>query len=248
MEQDKKIGSMHSEATSSVGLDNLALSDILSKCLDGDISKDAVLLISSHESPWCLVVIEEPPLRKQGSEGALSKCASSFCVATTRGERTIALLPSSEIDHFIDECIGKDAETCRIAISLPFNDVEGIPQQYGLVSYCLATGDHPYEVVSQKTALDYLKHIILDNINVCGLLHPALEKLRSYDRSNQADMLETLKAYLENDRNAQRCANLLYLHRNSLQYRVRRIQEIADIDLDDPNERAFLRLSLFLDS
>ena len=96
--------------------------------------------------------------------------------------------------------------------------------------------------------LKHLKEVIVENVDTRSLLHPALGKLAEYDRNNQSDMLETLKVYLDSDRNAQRCANLLYLHRNSLQYRVRRIQEIADVDLENPDERTYLRLSLFLNS
>ena len=97
-----------------------------------------------------------------------------------------------------------------------------------------------------KATLENLVSEIKNHVEVGGLLHPALETLANYDAENRSNMLDTLRVYLDNDRNAQQCANKLYLHRNSLQYRVRRIQEIADINLDDPDERAYLRLSYFL--
>ena len=78
------------------------------------------------------------------------------------------------------------------------------------------------------------------------MLHPALEKLKAYDAANQSDLYNTLKVYLLNDRNAQRCASILYLHRNSLQYRVKRIQEITGVDLNDETERTYLGLSFLL--
>ena len=78
------------------------------------------------------------------------------------------------------------------------------------------------------------------------MLHPALDVIERYDRDNQTDLLNTLKVYLENDCNAQRCGRILFLHRNSLVYRVHRIQEISGCNLSDPTERAYLRISLLL--
>lgn len=85
-------------------------------------------------------------------------------------------------------------------------------------------------------------------VDLDGLLHPALEQLEEYDHANQSDLLNTLDVYLENDCNAQKCGRLLFLHRNSLVYRVRRIQEITGCDLSDPIERNYLRLSFILRS
>ncbi len=100
--------------------------------------------------------------------------------------------------------------------------------------------------VNASAALDDLVASIKSNVNLNGMLHPALDKLAEYDRANSSDFLRTLKVYLENDCNAQKCGRLLFLHRNSLVYRIRRIQEIAGCDLSDPDERSYLRLSLLL--
>lgn len=94
--------------------------------------------------------------------------------------------------------------------------------------------------------LDTLVTAIKRNVDTKGLLHPALDRLAEYDRENQADFLHTLQIYLDNDCNAQKCGRLLFLHRNSLVYRIRRIQEIGGCDLSDPKERAYLRLSFLL--
>ena len=100
--------------------------------------------------------------------------------------------------------------------------------------------------VDSSAALDALVADIKSNVNTEGALHPALQLLADYDRENQSDFLRTLEVYLENDSNAQKCGRLLFLHRNSLVYRIKRIQEIAGCDLSDPVERSYLRLSLLL--
>ena len=95
-------------------------------------------------------------------------------------------------------------------------------------------------------ALEALVAEIKRNSNTRGMLHPAIARLAAYDAENQSDFLRTLEVYLNNDCNAQKCGRLLFLHRNSLVYRIRRIQEIAGCNLADPTERAYLRLSLLL--
>lgn len=95
-------------------------------------------------------------------------------------------------------------------------------------------------------ALDALVDAIRENVVIDDLLHPALGIIERYDHQNQTDLLRTLKIYLENDCNAQKCGRLLFLHRNSLVYRVHRIQEITGCDLSDPVERSYLRISFLL--
>ena len=99
---------------------------------------------------------------------------------------------------------------------------------------------------SVDVALDALIDAIRENVTLDDLLHPALGIIERYDRENQTDLLRTLKVYLENDCNAQKCGRLLFLHRNSLVYRVHRIQEITGCDLSNPVERSFLRISFLL--
>lgn len=87
---------------------------------------------------------------------------------------------------------------------------------------------------------------IVQSADLSGLLHPALNALMTYDANNKSNLFDTLDVYLLNDCNAQLCGRLLFLHRNSLVYRIHRIQEITGVDLSDPEERSYLRLSFLL--
>ena len=95
-------------------------------------------------------------------------------------------------------------------------------------------------------SLDSLVIDIKRAVPLEGRLHPGLDRLVEYDKANGSEFKHTLQVYLENNCNAQKCGRLLYLHRNSLVYRIRRIQEIGGFDLSNPEECAFLRLSLLL--
>lgn len=65
-----------------------------------------------------------------------------------------------------------------------------------------------------------------------------------YDRHNGTELLRTLEAYFENMLNLNRTAQALFLHRNSLIYRMNRIEEILGRPLSDPRTVRELQLSL----
>jgi purine catabolism regulator len=73
-----------------------------------------------------------------------------------------------------------------------------------------------------------------------------LGPLQRYDREHHGDLVKTLNAYLRHGGNATRTANALYLHRNSLRYRLARIQALTGLDPDDPDMRLALQVALVL--
>lgn len=61
-----------------------------------------------------------------------------------------------------------------------------------------------------------------------------------------ADFLRTLEAYFAHHGNVSQTAEALYLHRNTLTYRLERIQEILGVDLDQPGTRLAIQLALHI--
>ena len=75
-----------------------------------------------------------------------------------------------------------------------------------------------------------------------GLLAP----LRRYDDEHHGDLMKTLDAYLRHGGNSTRTANALFIHRNSLRYRLARIQALTGLDHDDPDVRLALQVALLI--
>lgn len=73
-----------------------------------------------------------------------------------------------------------------------------------------------------------------------GLLGP----LFWHDQADRADLVATLETYLDAACNASRTAEVLRVHRNSVAYRLQRIKELADVDLEDPDTRLLVQLIL----
>ncbi len=96
---------------------------------------------------------------------------------------------------------------------------------------------------SQNYLMPYIFYQIprLTNADIC---HPALRKLLKYDQEHNTDYALTLKSYLQNERSNIKTATDLNLHRNSLSYRLTRLEEILDADLEQPEVRLHLLISL----
>lgn len=79
-----------------------------------------------------------------------------------------------------------------------------------------------------------------DLMNFCS---PTLLRLLEHDRQNDADLMNTLFEYLENSENMQNTAAALYIHKNTLAYRMNRIREIMGSDLTGSWDKFLLQLS-----
>ncbi|HET6312702.1 MAG TPA: helix-turn-helix domain-containing protein [Chloroflexia bacterium] len=75
-----------------------------------------------------------------------------------------------------------------------------------------------------------------------------IEPLRQYDREHHGDLLKTLSTYLRHGGNSVRTANALFIHRNSLRYRLSRVQALTSLNPDDPDARLALQIALVLNA
>ncbi|MBR9647618.1 PucR family transcriptional regulator ligand-binding domain-containing protein [Clostridium tyrobutyricum] len=87
--------------------------------------------------------------------------------------------------------------------------------------------------------LDMNNHVEMENI-----FYENLGKLKSYDEKNSSDLMETLITYLKQNRNLGNTAEKLYIHRNTIKYRIKRIEEILGCDLKDENTVFDIKLSI----
>ncbi|MEK3807343.1 PucR family transcriptional regulator [Metabacillus sp. SLBN-84] len=80
-----------------------------------------------------------------------------------------------------------------------------------------------------------------------GFVHYSLRRLKEYDQVHHTDLVETLETYLDKDSNVNEAAKALNVHVNTLGYRMKRISQIAELDLRNPNQKITIYLSLKLD-
>ncbi|ARK28715.1 PucR family transcriptional regulator [Halalkalibacter krulwichiae] len=77
-------------------------------------------------------------------------------------------------------------------------------------------------------------------------INPAITKIQLYDKQHASSLYETLEVVLDKDANMNEAAKELHIHVNTLSYRLKRIQEITNIQLKDPIQRIGLYLDMKL--
>ena len=75
---------------------------------------------------------------------------------------------------------------------------------------------------------------------------PGLLLLIKYDRDHGTDFYDTLRVFLESDRNIAHTAQKLFVHRSTLLYRLEKISRISGLNLDDYRVRFKVMLSIEL--
>lgn len=79
-----------------------------------------------------------------------------------------------------------------------------------------------------------------------ALISPRLGMLLDYDEAKNAGLVDTLRVYLENINNLNAAAEKLHVHRNTLFYRLRKIEDLTGWDLD--SGRCLNRINFYLNA
>lgn len=109
----------------------------------------------------------------------------------------------------------------------------------------------PFEIkeVHSYQGLGIYKYIdvLLEKVVNDQYENDSLKKLHEYDKKNNSDLVETLEVYLNKDSNVHDAAIAMNVHTNTLNYRLKRISEIGEINLKDANQKMTLFLDLKLE-
>ena len=74
-----------------------------------------------------------------------------------------------------------------------------------------------------------------------------IRPLLDYDEKNDSDLAVVLRAYLNHNGSVKETADELYVHRNTINYKLTRISEILDMDLSQLNTRLQLSVGFMLE-
>jgi purine catabolism regulator len=77
-----------------------------------------------------------------------------------------------------------------------------------------------------------------------GVVQRILGSLLIYDREHNTELVRTLRVFLESNRSWKRAAEILFVHKQTLVYRIRRIEQLTGKRLDDMQHVAELWLAL----
>lgn len=95
-------------------------------------------------------------------------------------------------------------------------------------------------------ALEYMLGSIRSGLEPRYLAAPEWLALRQFDQEHDTRYFDTLRTYLLMERDIPKTARALIVHRTTLIYRLKKIGELTGLDLENPDLRLYLLLSLRL--
>jgi len=137
----------------------------------------------------------------------------------------------------------------NIGVSYRFSDILDIGIYKNQAAFAVADDSSAFGSTVhfyQNCALDEFFFQAAQHMHEQNYLHPAIAKLREYDSKKKTDYLNTLSVYILSMCNVSETLEQLHIHRNTLPYRLKMIEELADIDLHDKKTCAHLLCSFYL--
>lgn len=137
-----------------------------------------------------------------------------------------------------------------MGVSLLFSDVHAMQKAGNQAALALMSGSQDAGSVNHCVDHAYtyfLNKLAGDKSFGTELIHPGVLQLKKYDEKHNTNFYETLYQYLLQERNVVATAKSLFIHRNSMIYRLQRIEKLLNVNLDDPNMRIYLLLSFQID-
>ena len=156
------------------------------------------------------------------------------------GRRDSAIIIGSEEETSAAESLfSVFPESCRVrlGVSNVFTYIGDIREALSQAESALETGSllNPGKTLFtfEEYGIDVMLRELCPDENIERYLHPAIRKLEEYDRKNDSGLLETLRTYLEAGSSIKLTSEKLFMHRNSVLYRLNKIRELCGLDPDD---------------
>lgn len=225
--------------------------DILMHLLDGGFPNAAYFRLQTagtyladfHPAGFALIDLtgyhSQYPGREQLKEAVLSQFPQSHSFLY-RGDVFLFLAGKEDFSELAAEF------RLKIAVSEGLSDLYDLPAHYRTAREALALmGDARYHGESVCTVDRLRVPLMLKNLEGRGdLVSRPLRALADHDREKGTGYCETLYWYLACGRSLKKTCEVLFTHRNTVLYRIRRMQSDFGLPLDDPACHAELLLGV----
>lgn len=135
----------------------------------------------------------------------------------------------------------------RAGVSRSFSNLADLRRHYREAMAALTVGRHmhPSRVLYsyEDYALYHIAALCAENGGIDEYVHPKLSALSEYDRTHESSFTLSLLTYLQCNRNISDTAARLHIHRNTLIYHLKRIEDLLDISLSDTETLLHFELS-----
>lgn len=138
--------------------------------------------------------------------------------------------------------------TVSVGMGGVYQDIPGMKKSYKEAAFAMrvqrADGKTGGFISHRDLGINRLLFKVWDPEDLREFVTETLGELLNYDARSKTEFTSTLQAYMLENGNLVRTAQQLNTHRNTLKYRVQRIQEILECDLQDADTRLNIQVAL----
>lgn len=223
-----------------------------------------LLLVDMDEFRKFAAKLPEPEVSKAKETlyATAAAVADNKTIITYKSDKLVVIFPlTSAADPGCEEEIAALAARLRDALA---GEMPQISATIGIGSICSSLNDLPDSYARAQEAIKVgrvlfgkgriIHHNELGFYQFLPLLqeHSALQNqidfwigpIIAHDKAKGTALLKTLETYLENDCNMQETSRQLFIHRNSLRYRLARLGELTRNQYSLPENRTHYLLSI----
>lgn len=166
-------------------------------------------------------------------------------------DRLVLLLPEKALENqllekALDGC--GEGPDCRVGISSPFDDVLDLKIHYEQALQAIQIA----ELLKMEERLCRYQRLYIYQILLYAqketelrlLCEPAVLEMQTYDRRHHTEYLNDLRLYLSCGKNINKAAQKACVHKNSMYYRISKMEEKFGFSLADEETCLSLQLSL----
>lgn len=152
------------------------------------------------------------------------------CIITTSGdEKPLYKVDLKNLKYFLKN------NKMQSGLSYCFNSLKDLQRYYKQSLKAIEMGIHLNKEEVIFSYENYVNYHIMDicskHENLKTFCHPAILKLLEYDRIYHTDFTHSLYTYLIYEKNQVETSKALHIHRSTLLYRIKKAEEIMNVNL-----------------
>jgi len=192
------------------------------------------------------------------SVAQLVRARSPEAIVSVRGEELVVLVPEGISPDPVD--LGRTVVLylaslypdwpLTVGVGAPFQSPTEIARSYAqarrATEVALRFGKRGEVVKFEDLGLYRLLFQVSDRAELQAFVDQVLGKLIDYDRKHHTDLVRTIGTYLKNNNSMLSTARELFVHVNTVAYRIQRIQAVTNLDLTHTEDSLLARVALMI--
>lgn len=197
-----------------------------------------------------LVAQRDKDLNRTAAERIIREIAScakpSYSIFYSGYLVIVSVIEDRNIERSVKPMLIRFGLLC--SISPDFSDLSRTSTMYNLTKDAiryLLNGEFEGPVIRYSECLyRIMRDELRKNCDISQFLHSGVCKIYDNDRQKHGDMIQTLAAYLEYNNDPDTAAKELHIHRNTLYYRIHKLESEYGLNLGSGVERMHILLTL----